>query len=190
MHGGNDLKFCTLKYLDHLQNWWVYGHCLLIFRILALFWLSETGEIWGFRALPWERMEGMTWNFARWSILTTFRTDEFMATVCWFFLFWRFFDLVKRVKCGVSGHYPENVQRKWPEFCTLMYLEHLQNWLVYGLGFLIFLILALFWLSETGQIWGLPAYPGERIAGNDLKFCMLMYLDHLQNWLVLGHGLL
>ena len=48
---------------------------LLIFLILALFWLSETGQIWGFRAFPGECMEGMAWNFARWCTLTTFRID-------------------------------------------------------------------------------------------------------------------
>ena len=73
-HGGNSLKFKMLMYLDHLQNWLVYGHGLLIFLILALFWLSETGQIWGFRAFPGERMKGMAWNFARWCILITFRT--------------------------------------------------------------------------------------------------------------------
>ena len=75
MHGGIGLKFYMLMYLDHLQNWLVYGHGLLIFLILALFWLSETGQIWGFRAFPGEHMEGMAWNFARWCMLTTFRTD-------------------------------------------------------------------------------------------------------------------
>ena len=65
MHGGISLKFYMLMYLDHLQNWLVDCHSLLIFLILALFWLSETGEICGFRALSGERMEGMTWNFAR-----------------------------------------------------------------------------------------------------------------------------
>ena len=74
-HGGNGLKFCTQMYLDHLQNWLVYGHGLLIFLILALFWLSETGQILGFRAFPGERMEEMAWNCAHWCILTTFRTD-------------------------------------------------------------------------------------------------------------------
>ena len=69
---------------NRFQNWLVYGRGLLIFLMLALFWLSETGEIWGFRAFPGEHMEGMAWNFARWCILTTFRTDKFMATVCWF----------------------------------------------------------------------------------------------------------
>ena len=75
MHGGNGLKFCTLMYLDHFQNWLVYGYGLVIFLILALFGLSETGQIWGFRVFPRERMEEMAWNFARWCILTTFRTD-------------------------------------------------------------------------------------------------------------------
>ena len=83
-HGGNGLKFYMLMYLDHLQNWLVYGHGLLIFLILALFWLSETGQIWCFRAFPGECMEEIAWNFARWCILTTFKTDKFMATVCWF----------------------------------------------------------------------------------------------------------
>ena len=45
MHGGNGLKFYILMYLYHLQNWLVYGHGLLIFLILALFWLSEMGQI-------------------------------------------------------------------------------------------------------------------------------------------------
>ena len=75
LHEGNDLKFCTLMYLDHLQNWLVYGHGLLIFIIMVQFWLSETGQIWSFRAFPGERMEEMASNFARWCVLTTFRTD-------------------------------------------------------------------------------------------------------------------
>ena len=75
LHGGISLKFYMLMYLDHLQNWFVYGHGLVIFLILALFGLSETGQIWGFRVFPGECMKKMTWNFARWCILTTFRTD-------------------------------------------------------------------------------------------------------------------
>ena len=67
-HGGNGLKFHMLMYLDHLQNWLVYGRGLLIFLILALFSLSETSQIWGFRAFPGECMEEMAWNFARWCI--------------------------------------------------------------------------------------------------------------------------
>ena len=84
LHGGISLKFYMLMYLDHLQNWLVYGHGLVIFLILALFGLSETGQIWGFRVFPGECMEEMTWNFARWCILTTSTTDKFMIMVWWF----------------------------------------------------------------------------------------------------------
>ena len=114
-HGGNGLKFCMLMYPEHPHNWLDYGLGLLIFLILALFWLSEMGQIWGFRAFPGERMEGMAWNSACWCTLTTFRTDQFMATVCGFFLFWRYFDFVKWVKFGVSRNFLENPLRKWPE---------------------------------------------------------------------------
>ena len=75
MHGGNGLKFCMLMYPRHLQIWLDYGHGLLIFLLLASLWLSEMGQIWGFRAFPGERMVEMAWNFACWCILTTFRTD-------------------------------------------------------------------------------------------------------------------
>ena len=74
-HGGNGLKFGMLMYLGHLQNWLDYGHGLLIFLLLAPLWLNETGQIWGFRAYPGERMERMAWNFACWCILTSSRTD-------------------------------------------------------------------------------------------------------------------
>ena len=37
----------------------------MIFLILALFWPSEMGQIWGFQAFPGERMEELAWNFAR-----------------------------------------------------------------------------------------------------------------------------
>ena len=99
-------------YLDHLQNCLVYGQGQVIFLILALFGLSEMGQIWGFRVFPGERMEEMAWNFARWCILTTFRTDYFMASIYGFILFWRYFDLVKQVKFGVSGHILENAWRE------------------------------------------------------------------------------
>ena len=55
-------------------------------RILLPHWKrSDTGQIWGFRAFLGQRMEGMAWKFACWFILTTYRTDEIMVTVCWFF---------------------------------------------------------------------------------------------------------
>ena len=82
-HRGNCLKFCTQMDLDHLQKWLVYSVSLLIFLSLALFWLSQTGQIWGFRAIAGERMEGMAWNFACWCIMTTYKPDWFGVMVCW-----------------------------------------------------------------------------------------------------------
>ena len=170
MHGGISLKFYMLMYPDHLQNWLVYGNGLFIFLILALFWLSETGQIWGFRAFPGERMEEMAWNFARWCILTPFRTDKFMATVCRFNNFGAILTSWKGSNLGFPGIIRRTHGGNGLKFCTLMYLDHLQNWLVYGHGLWIYLILALFWLSETGQIWGFRAYPGERMEGNEILY--------------------
>ena len=208
--GGNGLKFCTLMYLGHLQNSLDYRLGLLIFLLLASLWLSEMGQIWGFRAFPGEHMVGMAWNFACWCILTTFRrlvyshglliflilsfflliemgriwgfpsfleepiegmawkfacwfilttfrTYQIRAMVCWFLCY---FDLVKWVKFRVSGHFLVNPLRKWPGILLMyhMYLEHLQNWVDYGHSLFIFLILALFWLCDMGQIWGFWSY--------------------------------
>ena len=74
-HEEYGLKFWTLMYLDHLQNWLFLGHGLFFFVILALFLLSETGQIWCFRAFPGKPIEEMAWKFACWCILTTVRTD-------------------------------------------------------------------------------------------------------------------
>ena len=73
--GGNGLKFGMLMYLGHIQNWLDYGHGLLIILLLAPLWLSEIGQIWGFRPFPGECMERMASNFSCWCILTTIRTD-------------------------------------------------------------------------------------------------------------------
>ena len=50
MYEGNGLKYGMLLYPDHLQNGSDYGCGLVIFLILVLFLLSETGQIWGFQA--------------------------------------------------------------------------------------------------------------------------------------------
>ena len=100
--------FCMLMYLDHLQNWLVYSYGLLMFLFLALFWLSKTDQICGFRAFPGESIDGMAWHFVCWCLLTITRTDWFVAMVCWCFKFWQYLDLVKQVKFGGSGHFPVN----------------------------------------------------------------------------------
>ena len=81
-----------------------------------------------------------------------------MVTVWWFFLFWCYFDLVKLVKFGVFGHFLENPLRKWPEISHADVSWPPSELIDYGYSLLIFLILMLFWLSETGQIWGFQAF--------------------------------
>ena len=74
----------------------------------------------GFRAFAGERMEGMTWNFSCWCILTTFRTNWIMVAVCRFSSFWCYFDLVKPVKFGVAGHFQEIA---WKEYAEILHAD-------------------------------------------------------------------
>ena len=90
----------------------------------------------GFRAFAEKRMEGMVWNFACWCILGTYRTDRLWS--------W-------------SVHFPP-------------FGVNLTKW--------------------NGSNLGFPGISWRTHGGNSLQFCMLMYLDHRQNWLVYGHGLL
>ena len=163
-------------YFDHLQNWLVYGHGLLIFVILALLWLSETGQIWGFRAFPRERMEEMAWNFACWCILTTFRTDKLLVTVCWFLWFWHYFDLVKHVKFGVSGHFLENA---WGELPEIWYtavswppLEQIRLWLRSG-DLSYFGAILTSWNRSNLGFPGIFWNPIEEMAWNFACWCIL-----------------
>ena len=171
-----------LMYLDHLQNSLDNRCDLLIFLILALFGLSETGQILGFRAFSGECMEGMAWKFACWCILNTFRIESFMVMVCWYFNFWRYFDLWNASNFGFPGISWRMHGGNGLKFCMLLYLGDLHNWLDYGHGLVIFQILALFLLSETGLIFFF-AISQEIHGGNGLKILMLIYPDHLQNWL-------
>ena len=100
----------------------------------------------GYWAFAGERMEGMVWNSVCRCILGTFRTGWIMVMVCWFFSFKRHFDLVKRVKFWVPGHFPK------------------KTWWRY------------FLLSEMGQIWGLRRFlgePFEEMAWNFACWCIL-----------------
>ena len=53
-HAGKSLKFCMLMYLDYLQNFFFHCHSLLIYIILVLFSLGETGKILVFLATSGE----------------------------------------------------------------------------------------------------------------------------------------
>ena len=59
--------------MAYFQDWLDFGHSLLIFFILAAFWLYERGQIGGFWAFSGEHMWGMAWNLTCRCILTSFR---------------------------------------------------------------------------------------------------------------------
>ena len=81
-----------------------------------------------------------------------------MVTVCWFCLFWHYFDLLKRVKFGVSGHFLGSAWREWPEIwyaaASWPPSELIRLWLRSG----DFSLMVLFKLSETGKIWGFQVW--------------------------------
>ena len=93
----------------------------------------------------------MAWNC--WCVLTTLGTDYILIIICWFSSFWWHFDLVKQAKFAISRHFVENIGRNGLKFGMFIYSVYLQSRVDFGLSLLIFLILAPFWLSETGQIW-------------------------------------
>ena len=77
------------------------------------------------------------------------------------------------------------------QFCILIYPDHFQNWLHFGHGLLIFLLLV--WLCLSENLWSNLWFPGiyQRMHGeNTLEFCMLMYPHHFQSWLDFGRALL
>ena len=99
-----------------------------------------------------------------------------------FFQFWHYFDLVKRVKFGVSGHFPENAWRGWPEI-----LHADVSWPLSALISLWPQFVDIFdfgailtWWNESNL--GVPGIARRTHGGNGLKFCTLIFLDHLQNW--------
>ena len=169
-HGGNSLKFYMLMYPDHFQNWLNYAYSLLIFLILALFWLTDTGQICGFWAFLRECMEGM----AGLSVDVLYCGSR--APTIWismgpkqnlkgpsieihyqFSNFGRSIGPLGKISQGPHwifrgpGPLPPGPREPWNglKFCILMYPDHLQNWLGFGHGLLIFLLLASFWLSRV-----------------------------------------
>ena len=77
--------------------------------ILAAFWLRGTGQNCDFRAPSGICIGGMAWNLACWFMLTAFKTDYMLVTVCWFSFFksatWRHAYLTGlwRLRCAPGG---------------------------------------------------------------------------------------
>ena len=132
----------------------------------------------------------MAWNFAPWCILTTFRTNQIMVMVCVFFLFWCYFDLVKRVKFAVSEHFLENAWREWPEIVhagvSWPPSELISSW-SWSVDFRPFGVTLTYWNRSN---LGFPGISRGMHGGNGLKFYALKYPDHFHNCLGFGHALL
>ena len=90
-------------------------------------------QILGFWAFPGERMGGMACNFAHWCMLTTFRTG------------FRTFP----------GEPTDEMACYFACWCILTTFKT-EKVMVTVCWF--FIILALFWISEMGQIWGFRAF--------------------------------
>ena len=71
----------------------------------------------------------------------------------------------RQVKFGGSGIFFRTHGRNGLKFDMLMYPDHLWNWLHSGHGQLIFLILAPFLLSETGQMCSFQAFSWQCMGG-------------------------
>ena len=146
-----------LIYPDHLQNWLAFRHVLLIFVILASFWLSKTGRIWGF----WEKQIefGVSWYFWRTHgrndlkfgmliypdhlhILLHFRHDLLIFPIMAPFRLWN------ESNVWVSCHFLGNTWREWPEIYNANVSWPPSELIRFGYSQLIFVIVAPFWLRE------------------------------------------
>ena len=129
-------------------------------------------------------------NLACWCILTAFKTDKTLITVCWYSSFWCHFDLVKQVRFGISVIFFRTHGSNGLKFDMLMYPDHIWNWLLLGHGLLVFLILAPFWLSETSQMCSFAGILMTMYERNRPKFVMfvsiLWYLQKLKRQ-ILAH---
>ena len=100
---------------SQLIRFWSRSVFFLYLGGIVAFWLSETGPNCGYRAFSEEYMRGIAGYLAYWCILTTFRTDYILVTLCIFSLFWWHFDSVKQVKFAVSMHFDEKTWEEWPK---------------------------------------------------------------------------
>ena len=113
-----------------------------------------------------------------------------LVVVCRFSSFWRHFDLVKQVNLGVSRHFTESAWEVWPEFWHADVSRPPSELMRFWSQSVDFPFLEPLLRSETGQIWGFCAFFLRTHGRNDLNFGMLMYPDHLPNWLDFGCSLL
>ena len=120
---------------------------------------KKTGQIWGFRTFPGECVGRMTWNLHADVSWPLSELIKFWSRSVHFLNFWQTFDLVKRVKLGVSMHYLENTGEEWPKIWHADVSWPLSKWLHFGHGLPIFpiLVMSASWLHVYLTGWPLAA---------------------------------
>ena len=97
---------------------------------------------------------------------------------------------MKRVKFGVSGHFLETAWREWPEILHTDVSWPPSELISSGSQSVDFCNFGTILTLWNGSNLGFPGIFWKTHLGNGLKFCMLMYPDHFQNWLDYGYSLL
>ena len=108
-------------------------------------------------------------------------SEQITVTVCWFSSYWRRFDLEKQAKLGASGIFLRAHGRSGLKFDMLMYPDHLWNWLHMDRDLLVLLILAPFWLSETGKICTFQVFSWQCMGGIG-RYLFISMLWYPQKW--------
>ena len=92
-------------------------------------------------------------------------TAKIWVIICWFSSFWHHFDFVKQAKFATSGYFQENAREEWPELWHADVSWPPSELIKFWSWSVNFPFLASFWLSETGQIWGLWQFSSECMGG-------------------------
>ena len=115
------------------------------------------------RHFLYECMEVVVKNMAFWCILTTLRTDFDVIRVCWYSTFWQNLSFVNWSDMGFLSIFWVTHERTILKFGMLMYPDHLQYWIDFGQGLLMFLILKTFWKFEITGIFMENAFAGREV---------------------------
>ena len=152
-----------LHYLSGLFYW----HCMLktlLFPLMKVGWEHSIGHpsiCPGFWAFNGWHIGGMAWNVACWYQVHLQKLFDFGHGLLIFLHFAQFWLVEECQIWGFLAFCWGTLGSNGLKSGMLIYPDHLQKWLDFGHGLLIFLLLVQFWLSEMCQIWGFKAFSSE-----------------------------
>ena len=130
--------------------------------------------------VSWECKWGIVSNWACWCILTTFRTDYILVTVCWFSSFWRHFELVKQVRFWGLQDFLERTGGMAKNFTCWCILT------TFGTDFIWVMVcwFSSFWHHiETGEMCSFQALSWQCMGVMVQKLsCSSLFCDVPQKW--------